>query len=206
MHPHVRPEQVCLKSNWDLSFYLPSPLVCSSLSLSQTLFLVLFLSSCSIPLCFYLHSFFSYTIRMNNLYESQALYPGSLIVTSPPLVLLAELLLASSIHIIIWCPMWFHWKKKERHCLSGAALACNPTQWSFQPTSDCLIGIHCCVCQECWQYIAVICIKQEGAQIPLLFHVSLPLLHPKEISECDSQTRNYKRQENHISWPCAVLH
>lgn len=123
----------------------------------------------------------------------------------PPLVLLAELLLASSIHIIIWCPMWFHWKKKERHCLSGAALACNPTQWSFQPTSDCLIGIHCCVCQECWQYIAVICIKQEGAQIPLLFHVSLPLLHPKEISECDSQTRNYKRKENHISWPCAVL-
>lgn len=171
MHPHVRPEQVCLKSNWDLSFYLPSPLVCSSLSLSQTLFLVLFLSSCSIPLCFYLHSFF----LLHHQNEQFVWITGSLSRLTysdiPPLVLLAELLLTSSIHIIIWCPMWFHWKKKERHCLSGAALACNPTQWSFQPTSDCLIGIHCCVCQECWQYIAVICIKQEGAQIPLLFHV-----------------------------------
>lgn len=71
-------------------------------------------------------------------------------------------------------------KKKRSHSLTGVALARNPTKCSFQPSSDCLIGIHCCVCQECWQNLAVICIKQEGVQISLLFCIPLPLLHPKK--------------------------
>lgn len=83
-------------------------------------------------------------------------------------------------------------KKKKCPSLTGAALARNPAKCSFQPSSDCLIGIHCCVCQECWQNLALICIKQEGAEISLLFCVPLPLLHPKEKSACNSQKKKKK--------------
>ena len=101
--------------------------------------------------------------------------------------------------------MWFHWKNEKCHSLTSAALARNPTQCSFQPSADCLIGIHRCVCQECWQSCAVICIKQEEVQISLLLCVLLPSLHRKEKSARNPLEKKKKKRKN-ISWPCAVLH
>ena len=91
--------------------------------------------------------------------------------------------------------MWFHWKNEKCHSLTSAALARNPTQCSFQPSADCLIGIHRCVCQECWQSCAVICIKQEEVQISLLLCVLLPSLHRKEKSARNPLEKKKKNEK-----------
>lgn len=108
--------------------------------------------------------------------------------------------LTHSRQIIIWCPPWFHWQKGKKK----SALARNPTQRSFQPSSDCLIGIHCCVCQECWQNLRLICIKQEEAEISLLFCVLLPLLHPLEKNQHDILWRREREALAALVQPCTI--
>lgn len=145
-----------------------------------------------LELLFHLPSVFcSYSLRMNNLYESQPPDPDSPSDPPPPAHTLR------SHHYLISDVITL--KNKTLCFLAGAALAPDPTRCSFQPVSDCLIGVCCCVCQGCWQHLALIYIKQEEAEISPLLCIPLPSLQLKEES-----ARNSEEKIKHESALCST--